>query len=102
MKILDSVLRNNDGKRLSMGLSHEYSLEEAYIILHMHPSFRFWDHISQEKWDTYVNMVAGALNTVTNDGKAISLRENFNRQAILKAVVEEYFNKFLLDKDASQ
>lgn len=102
MKILDSVLGNNDRKILSMGLSHEYSLEEAYIILHMHPSFRFWDHISQEKWDTYVNMVAGALNTVTNDGKAISLKEPFNRQTVLKSVVEKYFNKFLLNKDVSQ
>ena len=102
MKILDSVLKNSDGKRLSMGLSHKYSLEEAYIILHMHPSFMFWNHISREEWDAYVNVVAGALNTVTNGGEAIPLREYFNRQAVLVAVVGEYFGKFLLDKDASQ
>lgn len=97
LKIFDSVLGNSE-KKWSMGLSHYYSIEEAYLILHMHPYFVFWGKLAGNS-EKYVNMIAGALNAIVHDGAAITLREHFDRRNVLKAVVEDYFDKFILNKD---
>lgn len=93
---LNSVLGNGRNRR-SMGISHKYSLEDAYVILHMHPNVYFWHYFTSpsEDMELYVNAIAGALNTIMNSNPII-LDEHFNRQTVLKLIVREYFDKFIL------
>ncbi len=98
--IVNSFLGNKEGNTISMGLTHRYTIEDAYIILHMRPYFWFFRKFNKKEQDMYTNLIAGALNRIIHieNYEPIILGEHFNRQTVLKSVVEDYFNKFIIKK----
>lgn len=101
-RIFGDFLGNRDNKyTLSMGLTHKYTLEEAYIILHIRPSYWFWGGPTTKELEMYTNLIAGALNAVTQGGASsnITLDENFSREETLRSIIRAFFDKFISKKN---
>lgn len=98
-EILISISGNRNGDVVKGGLTRSYTLEEAYVILHMHPRFHFWESFSKDERMVYVNLIAGALNAIIHggDGSTIQINDRCPDPCVaLKSVVDSYFEKFIV------
>ena len=97
-RIFNDFLGNTDHV-ISNGLTHKYTLEDAYIILHMHPRVHWWSSYTSKDHEVYVNLIAMALKTLVNGGEfQMTISQNFDRTAVLESVVKDYFSRFILSK----
>lgn len=99
--LFNDFLGSAKNSAVPTGLTHSYTLEEAYIILHVRPTFLLWGPTAKE-FEIYTNLIAGALNAVTSEktdstkkAKKAVLDKESGREGTLKSIVRAFFDRFI-------